>query len=54
MRRERGRVGDKEVVRMDKDQRHLTGVGFEVKEAAALYGKGKSGGSRKQVCDGSL
>jgi len=29
-------------------------IGFEAKEAAALYGKGKSGGSRKQVCDGNL
>jgi len=25
---------------MDKDGRHLTGVGFEVKEAPAPYGKG--------------
>jgi hypothetical protein len=24
---------------MDKDGRHLTGVGFEAKEAAARYGK---------------
>jgi hypothetical protein len=29
-------------------------IGFEAKEAAALYGKGKSGGSRKQICDGNL
>jgi hypothetical protein len=29
-------------------------IGFEAKEAAAPYGKGKSGGSRKQVCDGNL
>jgi hypothetical protein len=28
-------------------------IGFEAKEAAAPYGKGKSGGSRKQVCDGN-
>jgi len=29
-------------------------IGFEAKEAAAKYGKGKSGGPRKQVCDGNL
>jgi len=29
-------------------------IGFEAKEAAASYGKGKSRGSRKQVCDGNL
>jgi hypothetical protein len=29
-------------------------IGFEAKEAAAPYGKGKGGGSRKQVCDGNL
>jgi len=29
-------------------------IGFEAKEAAAPYGKGKSGGARKQVCDGNL
>jgi hypothetical protein len=40
MRRERGRVGDKEVVRMDQDERQLTGVGFEAKEPPAPYGKG--------------
>jgi hypothetical protein len=28
-------------------------IGFEAKEAAAPYGKGKSGGSRKQICDGN-
>jgi hypothetical protein len=47
-------VGVKVAVGMDKEGRHLTGVGFEAKEAAAPYGKGKSGGSRKQVCDGNL
>jgi hypothetical protein len=25
---------------MNQDERHLTGVGFEAKEAAAPYGKG--------------
>lgn len=29
-------------------------IGFEAKEAAAPYGKGKSGGARKQVCDGNF
>jgi ORF6N domain len=29
-------------------------IGFEAKEAAAPYGKGKGGGSRKQICDGNL
>jgi hypothetical protein len=29
-------------------------IGFEAKEAAAPYGKGKSRGARKQVCDGNL
>jgi len=29
-------------------------IGFEAKEAAAPYGKGKSGGTRRQVCDGNL
>jgi len=29
-------------------------IGFELKEAAVPYGKGKSRGSRKQVCDGNL
>jgi hypothetical protein len=29
-------------------------IGFEAKEAAAPYGKGKGGGARKQVCDGNL
>lgn len=29
-------------------------IGFEAKEAAAPYGKGKRGGARKQVCDGNL
>jgi len=41
-------------VGMNHDERHLTGVGIEAKEAPATYGKGKSGGSRKQVCDGNL
>jgi hypothetical protein len=54
MRRERGGVGAKEAVRMDRDERHLTGVGFEAKEAAVPYGKENGWGSRKQVCDGSL
>ena len=40
MRSERGGVGVKVAVGMDKDGRHLTGVGFEAKEAAAPYGKG--------------
>ena len=29
-------------------------IGFEAKEAAAPYGKGKSGRARKQVCDRNL
>jgi hypothetical protein len=29
-------------------------IGFEAKEAAASYGKGKRGGMRKQICDGNL
>jgi hypothetical protein len=29
-------------------------IGFEAKEAAAPYGKGKGGGTRKQVCDGNF
>jgi len=29
-------------------------IGFEAKEAGARYGKAKSGGWRKQVCDGNL
>jgi hypothetical protein len=29
-------------------------IGFEAKEAAAPYGKGKSRGEQKQVCDGNL
>ncbi|MDP4256055.1 MAG: hypothetical protein Q8938_18755, partial [Bacteroidota bacterium] len=29
-------------------------IGFEAKEAAAPYGKGKSVRMRKQVCDGNL
>ena len=29
-------------------------IGFEAKEAAAPYGKGRSGGMRRQVCDGNL
>jgi hypothetical protein len=28
-------------------------IGFEAKETAAPYGKGKGGGARKQVCDGN-
>jgi hypothetical protein len=28
-------------------------IGFEAKEAAAPYGRGKSRGSRKQICDGN-
>jgi hypothetical protein len=43
-----------EDVLVNEDQRHLTGVGFEAKEAAAPYGKDKSGGARKQVCDGNI
>ncbi len=29
-------------------------IGFEAKEAAAPYGRRKSGGARKQICDGNL
>ena len=29
-------------------------IGFEAREAGAPYGKGKGGGARKQICDGSL
>jgi len=29
-------------------------IGFETKEAAAPYGKGKSKGAGKQVCDGNV
>jgi len=29
-------------------------IGFEAKEAAAPYGKGRSGGMRRQVCDGNI
>jgi hypothetical protein len=29
-------------------------IGFEAKEAAAPYGKGKGSGVRKQVCDGNF
>jgi hypothetical protein len=28
-------------------------IGFEAKEAAALYGKAKNRGARKQICDGN-
>jgi hypothetical protein len=28
-------------------------IGFEAKEAAATYGKGKEGGVRKQICNGN-
>jgi hypothetical protein len=34
-----GIVGGKEAVKMNQNERHLTGVGFEVKEAVACYGK---------------
>jgi hypothetical protein len=30
----------RKAVGMDQDERHLTGVGFEAKEAPAPYGKG--------------
>jgi hypothetical protein len=33
-------VGGKESLETDRDEQHLTGVGFEAKEAAAPYGKG--------------
>jgi hypothetical protein len=33
-------VGVRETVKAYTDHRHLTGVGFEVKEAAARYGRG--------------
>ena len=29
-------------------------IGFEAKEAPAPYGKGRSGGMRRQVCDGNI
>jgi hypothetical protein len=29
-------------------------IGFEAKEAAAPYGRRKSGGARKQLCDGNF
>jgi len=54
LRREGVAAGGGEAARMDEDERHLTGVGFEAKEAAAPYGKGKSRGARKQVCDGNF
>jgi hypothetical protein len=34
-----GIVGGKEAVKMNQNERHLTGVGFEAKEAAARYGE---------------
>jgi hypothetical protein len=39
---------------MTPPERERKRIGFEAKEAAAPYGKGKGGGSRKQVCDGNL
>jgi len=39
---------------MTPPARETKKIGFGVNEPAARYGKGKSGGSRKQVCDGNL
>jgi hypothetical protein len=39
---------------MTPPERPRRKIGFEAKEAPASYGKGKSRGSRKQVCDGNL
>jgi len=52
--RGKGWIWSKEALGMYQDERHLTGVGFEAKEAAAPYGKDKSRGTRKQICDGNL
>jgi len=39
---------------MTPPARETKKIGFGVNEPAARYGKGKSGGSRKQICDGNL
>jgi hypothetical protein len=39
---------------MTPPERERKKIGFEVDEPAARYGKGKSRGARKQVCDGNL
>jgi hypothetical protein len=39
---------------MTPPERPRRRIGFEAKEAAAPYGKGKGGGARKQVCNGNL
>ena len=39
---------------MTPPERPRRRIGFEAKEAAASYGKGKGGGARKQICDGNL
>jgi hypothetical protein len=39
LRREGIRIGGKGAVKMNQDERHLTGVGFEVKATRAKYGK---------------
>jgi hypothetical protein len=39
---------------MAPPERERRKIGFEAKEAAVPYGKGKGGGARKQICDGSL
>jgi hypothetical protein len=54
LRSESGRVGVKGTVGMDENDRHLTGVGLEAKEAAGPYGKGKGREVQKQVCAGNL
>lgn len=38
---------------MTPPERERKKIGFEVNEPAARYGKGKTKGSRKQVCDGN-
>ena len=39
---------------MTPPERERKKIGFQVNEPLARYGKGKSGGSRKQVCDGNV
>jgi hypothetical protein len=39
---------------MTPPERPRRRIGFEAKEAAAPYAKGKGGGARKQICDGNL
>jgi hypothetical protein len=38
---------------MTPPERPRRRIGFEAKEAAATYGKGKEGGVRKQICNGN-